>query len=92
MIRLRNDLAILGEAVAVRSLSSVFVVRLLLSVQGCLLGLILSHVDIKKVKSCIWIMSGESKKFKRLPSSVHFGQLQLSYKGLVIKIVKILPI
>ena len=45
VIRLRNDLAILGEAVAVRS--SVFVVRLLLSLQSCLLGLILSDVDIK---------------------------------------------
>ena len=29
--------------------------------QGCLLGLILPHVDIKKVKICIWVMSAESK-------------------------------
>ena len=40
--------------------------------QGCLLGLIFPHVDIEKVKICIWVMSAESKKFKGLPSSVQF--------------------
>ena len=38
--------------------------------QGCLLGLILSNVDIKKVKTWTWVMSAESKNFKSFPSSV----------------------